>query len=166
MRARPTSLASLLAAATLALAACGGGDDDTEATVGVESVDGVGDVLVDAQGAALYTADQEADGRIRCTRGCAAVWLPLAAPASGDPSAEGDVEGELSVVERPDGTRQVTLDGVPLYRFADDGGPGEVSGDGLSDRFGGELFSWQVASLGRDEPASEPSDSSDPYGGY
>jgi predicted lipoprotein with Yx(FWY)xxD motif len=163
MRPRPTLLASLLAVTALALGACGGGDDDTDATVSRDSVDGVGDVLVDARGAALYTAEQEADGKVRCTRGCADVWVPVAAPANGEPTAGADVDGELGVVERPDGTRQVTLDGVPLYRFADDGGPGEVSGDGLSDRFGGELFSWQVVAFGDGEPASEPSD---PYGGY
>jgi predicted lipoprotein with Yx(FWY)xxD motif len=170
MRTKGIFIACTLAAAALALGACG--DDDTEAentgaeaTVAVESVDGVGEVLVDARGAALYTADQEADGSVRCTAACAADWLPLAAPSSGEPTADPDVEGKLGVTERPDGSRQVTLDGVPLYRFADDGGPGVVSGDGLSDRFAGELFSWQVAAPGAAEPASEPSDSADPYGG-
>jgi predicted lipoprotein with Yx(FWY)xxD motif len=100
------------------------------------------DVVVDAKGDALYSADQEKDGMIRCTGGCASVWLPLT--TSGKPTASSDVSGAIGVVKRPDGSRQVTLDGRPLYRFAEDGGPGKVTGDGLSDSFGGRQFTWHV----------------------
>jgi predicted lipoprotein with Yx(FWY)xxD motif len=169
MRPRLTFTAAALASAALLLGACGGDDNgssssDTAETVSVESIDGA-DVLVDSRGAALYTSEQEEDGRVRCVKSCASVWLPLDAP-SGQLSAADDVRGELGVVERPDGTRQVTLDGTPVYRFADDGGPGEVTGDGLSDDFDGEQFTWHVLSAGGEEPASEPSESNDPYGGY
>jgi predicted lipoprotein with Yx(FWY)xxD motif len=169
MRPRLTFTAAALASAALLLGACGGDDNgssssDTAETVSVESIDGA-DVLVDSRGAALYTSEQEEDGRVRCVKSCASVWLPLDAP-SGQPSAADDVRGELGVVERPDGTRQVTLDGAPVYRFADDGGPGEVTGDGLSDDFEGKPFTWHVLSAGGEEPASEPSESNDPYGGY
>jgi predicted lipoprotein with Yx(FWY)xxD motif len=136
------------------LAACGGSEDgdspsaaagSAPADVSVEPIDGVGDVLVDADGAALYTADQEMDGTVRCTRSCADTWIPLTLPGGGEPTASDEVAGELGVVERPGGARQVTFEGQPLYSFADDGGPGVVSGDGLADTFDGELFSWQVA---------------------
>ena len=60
---------ALAVATALLVSACGGSGDsgaaapDTPAvTVAVSSVDGVGDVLVDAQGAALYAADQERSG--------------------------------------------------------------------------------------------------------
>jgi predicted lipoprotein with Yx(FWY)xxD motif len=145
----------LLAALLLAIAGCGddSSDDDSSATaaassrtvVSVEAVDGVGDVLVDSDGAALYTADQEADGRVLCTRSCADIWIPLTLPAGAEPSGPAEVSDELGVVERPDGERQLTLGGQPLYRFADDPMAGEVTGDGLSDTFEGRLFSWQVA---------------------
>ena len=141
MTARTTI--ALVAALALVLGACG---DDEEpaaaATVSVERVDGVGSVLVDRDGAALYTAEQETDGRIRCRGGCAAIWLPL--EASGTPTGSDDVPGELGTVERPDGAVQVTYDGKPLYRFAQDAEPGEVTGDGLSDRFGGTAFTWHA----------------------
>jgi len=171
MRSRLTSTAAALASAALLLGACGGEDNgdgggsgDTASTVSVQSIDGA-DVLVDSRGAALYTSEQEEDGTVRCTKACASIWLPLAAPG-GQPSAAEDVPGELGVVKRPDGSRQVTLDGAPVYRFAEDGGPGKVTGDGFSDDFDGEQFTWHVLSTGGGEPASEPSDSSDPYGGY
>jgi predicted lipoprotein with Yx(FWY)xxD motif len=51
------------------------------------------------------------------------------------------------VAERPDGTRQVTLDGRRLYTFVQDE-PGEVTGDGFSDAFDGQQFTWHVVSVG------------------
>jgi predicted lipoprotein with Yx(FWY)xxD motif len=153
-RHRLTASIAFLAALALCLTlmACGDSDEDDSpsagpaaATVSVDSVDGVGDVLVDADGAALYTADQERDGTVRCTSSCAEIWIPLTLSRGGEPSGTDDVGGELGVAERPGGERQVTFEGRPLYRFADDGGPGVVTGDGLSDTFDGELFSWQVA---------------------
>jgi predicted lipoprotein with Yx(FWY)xxD motif len=146
--------AVLAALAIFVLAACGGSDDDDApaaatgsmpATVSVEQIDGVGNVLVDADGAALYTAEQEMDGTVRCTDSCAEIWIPLTLPPRGEPSGPDELAGELGVAERPSGERQVSFKGRPLYTFADDGGPGVVTGDGLSDTFDGRLFSWQVA---------------------
>jgi predicted lipoprotein with Yx(FWY)xxD motif len=136
---------ALLTALALSLGACG--DDEkpaaaADATVSVQDIDGVGSVLVDRSGRALYTADQESDGSIRCRGGCAAVWLPL--EASGTPTGSDDVSGELGSIERPDGVMQVTYDGKPLYRFAEDAEPGVVTGDGLSDDFGGTTFTWHA----------------------
>src|SRR5207247_8176196 len=50
---------------------------------------------------------------------------------------------------RPDGKTQVTFDGKPLYRFAEDNSPKSVSGHGVSDNFGGKSFTWHVASPGK-----------------
>jgi predicted lipoprotein with Yx(FWY)xxD motif len=138
--------------ALAAVAGCGGSDDAGEPaaavapTVAVRDVAGVGSVLVDAGGAVLYTAEQEADGRIRCVDDCLGFWLPLTAPAGGPPQAGDGVEGELGVVERDDGARQVTYDGAPVYRFSQDR-PGEASGDGLEDDFGGTTFTWRAITL-------------------
>jgi predicted lipoprotein with Yx(FWY)xxD motif len=121
--------------------------DAGEATVSVGAADGLGDVLVDAGGAVLYTSEQEADGRIRCVTDCLGFWQPLTAPANGDPRAGDGVDGVLGVAERDDGTQQVTYDGVPLYRFSEDG-PGEATGDGLQDAFGGTTFTWQAVTIG------------------
>jgi predicted lipoprotein with Yx(FWY)xxD motif len=156
-RTRTLHVAAAAALAlVLALAACGDDSDEgdsgssaaaasTTATVSVESVEGVGEVLVDSDGAALYTADQEMDGKVRCTDSCAETWIPLTVSGGREPTASGDVTGVLGVTERPGGERQVSFDGQPLYTFADDTTPGEVTGDGLSDTFDGTLFSWQVA---------------------
>jgi predicted lipoprotein with Yx(FWY)xxD motif len=149
-----TICAAALAAAALALGACGGDDeqpaaaaDGEPATVSVDEVDGVGAVLVDDAGAALYVSEEESDGKVRCTADCLEFWIPLEAPG-GEPTAGDGVEGELGTVERPDGAMQVTHDGKPLYRFSEDGEPGKVTGDGLSDEFGGESFTWHAVTTG------------------
>lgn len=154
-----TALAVLAVAVAVVLGACGGGggDDssgaasasggmDAAETVSVMSVDGVGDVLVDSEGAALYASDEEMSDDVLCTDACAAIWIPLTVPAAGGgPTADGDLKGDLGVAERPDGTDQVTFDGRRLYTFAEDPGPGEVTGEGFSDTFDGQRFTWHVA---------------------
>ena len=146
--------AGAAAAATLALAACGGGDDGgapstTTATstgaVSVHRVDGIGSVLVDAAGKALYTPDQESDGKVRCTGACASIWQPLLAPASGTPKADGDTV--LDVIVRPDGKRQVTAGRRPLYTFTEDP-DGQVTGNGFADDFAGRHFTWHAVLAG------------------
>lgn len=167
------AIGAIGAALLLAVVGCGSdSDDDSSATasgsarttVSVEAVDGVGDVLVDSDGAALYTADQESDGKVRCTDSCAEIWIPLTVSGSGEPTASDDVPGELGVAERPGGERQVSYEGKPLYTFADDAMAGQVTGDGLSDTFDGRLFSWQVATAddGSDGIGRPPSPG--PYG--
>jgi predicted lipoprotein with Yx(FWY)xxD motif len=136
----------------VALAACGGaggGDGGNSAdasasgstTVSVAEIGDAGNVLVDANGQALYTSDEEAVGDVICTEACTAFWMPLTI-GDGVPTGSG-LPGELGVLERPDGTRQVTLDGRRLYTFSEEG-PGEVTGDGFSDAFDGQQFTWHV----------------------
>jgi predicted lipoprotein with Yx(FWY)xxD motif len=168
-------LTTFLAALALGLGVVACGDDSDEddstqaansttpAAVSVESIDGVGDVLVDSDGAALYTADQEMDGKVRCTDSCAETWIPVTVSGTREPTASDDVPGELGVAERPGGERQVSYDGQPLYTFVDDPMPGEVTGDGLSDTFDGELFSWQVVTTGGESEDAGGQSSPSPY---
>jgi predicted lipoprotein with Yx(FWY)xxD motif len=145
---------------------CGGGDTEesasSDATVSVASVDGVGDVLVDAEGAALYASEQESDGTVRCIDSCAAIWLPLA--VEGAPTADDELEADLGVVQREDGTRQVSFDGRPLYRFIEDTGEGVVTGNGLADDFGGEEFTWHTVTP--EGVSTSDANSEEPDGGY
>jgi predicted lipoprotein with Yx(FWY)xxD motif len=141
-------------AASLALAACGssGGSSGSSttpgganATVAVKSIGGVGNVLVDSAGQALYTADVESGGKVMCTGACTSFWKPLTV-GSGKPTAAGDV-GKVGVITRPDGTKQVTVDGKPVYRFSQDQ-PGKVDGNGFADDFGGRHFMWSAVLAG------------------
>ena len=157
--------AVLLTGASLALAACGGGSDaggaqaasgDNGGTVSVRSAGGVGDVLTSA-GMTLYTPDQEARGRIRCTGPCESFWTPLEPAGNMAPVGNGDT-GRLAVIKRPDGTRQVTAGGRPLYTFSEDGA-GDTKGNGFTDDFGGVHFVWHAVLAGG-KPASSGGSSS------
>jgi predicted lipoprotein with Yx(FWY)xxD motif len=145
---------------TIALAACGSSNNSSDSsstaatnaasggTVSVQSVSGVGDVLVDSQGNTLYTNDQDSASKVACTGQCAGIWPPLGAPSSGKPTSnDSSVQAKLGVVQLPDGGSQVTFDGKPLYMFVQDSA-GQAAGDGVTDSFGGTSFTWTAASPG------------------
>jgi predicted lipoprotein with Yx(FWY)xxD motif len=96
----------------------------------VERVEGKR-VLAAANGHTLYSLSVEKNGRFVCTKssGCLALWKPLLVPSGG--SVVGPVK--LGSIKRPDGGRQVTYRGRPLYTFAQDSGPGKASGEGFKD---------------------------------
>lgn len=170
---RRTYLALLALAVVTALfvSACGGSGDSGAAapdnpatTLSVSSVDGVGNVLVDAQGAALYAADQERSGMVVCTGSCTSIWKPLT--LSGRPTAGDGVVAKLGTVERPDGHRQVTLAGRLLYRFMEDPQAGTVTGNGFADSFDGQAFRWHVATPQGISTSDDNSSSSSGSPGY
>jgi predicted lipoprotein with Yx(FWY)xxD motif len=142
------SASIVLAVAALLLVGCGG-DDDEEATaataglVSIESVDGT-DVLTDAEGRTLYSAAVEKGGRILCVGACTSFWEPVIASAEEAQSAASELSADLSVLERPEGSRQLTFDGLPLYTFTEEAA-GELTGDGFTDDFDGTRFEWQAA---------------------
>ncbi len=167
---RRARLIGAAAVALLALSACGddssgdsGGSDEAAQTVdgivGTREIDDFGTVLTDADGNTLYTTEAEDDGTIRCVEGCADFWPPLA-PTSEIPSDVDGVDGEFGVIARPDGSDQLILDGMPLYTFADDTGPGSFIGDGFEDDFQGTHFVWHAVTT--DGSVSD----SDQDGGY
>lgn len=167
---RTVQVIGLIAAAALALGACGGDDDGSGASnassdgtasaggVPVQSIEGT-DVLVDSNGQALYSADEEQGGKVLCTGGCTSIWKPV--PASEGAGASSDLD--LGEVDRPDGARQLTYMGAPLYTFAEEG-PGKLTGDGVTDSFGGNSFTWHAATTTAGDSGS--SDSSGSGGGY
>jgi predicted lipoprotein with Yx(FWY)xxD motif len=160
-------VAVVIVAAVVAIAAFGGGGGDDSAapaantTVSTDEIGDAGEVLVDSEGRALYASEQEiAAGMVLCAEGCTSIWEPLTLD-TGAPTGN-SVSGDLGVIERPDGSRQVTLDGKLLYSFVEDE-PGEVTGDGFEDAFGGQTLTWRVVhpdgstgSSGSDTPDSGP----------
>jgi predicted lipoprotein with Yx(FWY)xxD motif len=165
---------AVVAAAGVAIAAYGGGGggdspasatpEANASTVSVQEIGDEGAVLVDSAGRALYTADQEtAAGMVLCTtEACTSFWVPLTV-SNGSPTGS-SVSGELGVVERPDGSRQVALDGKPLYTFAEDE-PGEVTGDGFEDVFDGQTLTWRVVHAdGSTDPSGGGTTTTGPFG--
>lgn len=102
-------------------------------SVGVADNATLGKVLVNAAGMTLYvyTQDTPGKGTSTCTGGCATTWPPLVAPSSGTPQAAPGVTGALGAITRADGTKQVTMNGAPLYLYAGDTKAGEASGQAV-----------------------------------
>jgi predicted lipoprotein with Yx(FWY)xxD motif len=97
-----------------------------------------GQFLTDGVGHPLYLFDGDTHGSgdakaaSKCYGNCANSWPPLV--TSGEPKATSGVQGDLlSTIERKDGSKQVTYNGWPLYRFVRDVGPQQESGEALSD---------------------------------
>jgi len=90
-----------------------------------------GNIVVDAKGMSLYffTKDTKDSGTSACMGSCLVQWPPLTT-ASASPVAEG-VSGTLGTINTPDGKKQVTLNGMPLYYFAKDTKPGDILGQGV-----------------------------------
>ena len=77
----------------------------------------------------FFTKDTKDSGTSACTGSCLVSWPPLTT-TSGTPAAEG-VTGKVGTINTPDGKKQVTLNGMPLYYFAKDTKPGDTLGQGV-----------------------------------
>jgi len=138
-------------AATALLAACGSSSPSPSPSssspsgsgLSVKKVSGVGSVLVDARGMALYSSRQEAGGHVLCSGGCLSFWMPAKPVAGKAPNGV----ATLGTVKRPDGSAQLTAGGTPLYTFSQDA-PGKVAGNGISDHFGSRSFTWHALTVG------------------
>ena len=90
-----------------------------------------GPVLASSRGLTLYyySADKPHSGKSACTGTCATAWPPLAAPVKAPAGVR--LPGRLGVITRPNGVKQVTLKGYPLYFYIGDKAPGQVKGNGI-----------------------------------
>ncbi len=84
-----------------------------------------GAILTDQKGMTLYTFDKDSQGKSACNGPCATNWPVLKAEASDK------AEGAYSIITRDDGSKQWSYKGKPLYTFAKDQKPGDVTGDGF-----------------------------------
>lgn len=120
--------------AVLALTACG--ESDSSGNVPAEGSDigasdsSLGTIVVDGEGMTAYVFDKDTpgSGQSACTDACVGEWPPIAA-SSDNPKVDG-VRGEVGTITGPDGKKQVTLEGMPLYTYADDSDVGDAQGQG------------------------------------
>jgi predicted lipoprotein with Yx(FWY)xxD motif len=117
----------------------------------------LGPVLVDARGRTLYVFEKDRGGKSACDAACAKYWPPLISRAKPRAGA-GLQKSMLGVTKRPDGHRQVTYAGHPLYAFVGDKTAGQTSGEGLTN-FGADWYA--LAASGRTVEPSKPT-----AGGY
>jgi predicted lipoprotein with Yx(FWY)xxD motif len=96
-----------------------------------------GTILARPDHKALYfwATEKQAGGEVRCTGSCAALWPPLLVKsAAAVPRRVTGVRGTLGVVRRPEGTLQVTWNGLPVYTYVHEG-PGVVLCDNVDGWF-------------------------------
>jgi predicted lipoprotein with Yx(FWY)xxD motif len=152
----PSRVIALLASAAVvsltavAIAGCGGGSASSAApknnfrppTLDV-STNRLGEVLVDSKGRTLYLFKQDKGTRTTCFGPCASAWPPLR--ANGKPTVGGDAKAQkVATTPRPDGARQLTYNGHPLYLYEGDETPGKANGQGVN-AWGGRWFALSPA---------------------
>jgi len=143
-------------------ASAGGGSGNGDAVLATADSD-LGEIVVDGEGMTVYVFDQDSpgSGESACAGDCLAKWPAVEAGSDG-PEVDG-VSGEVGTITRDDGTVQVTLEGLPLYTYAADSDPGDVTGQGVGGNW------WVVSPAGTkviEAPASEPPADPGYSGGY
>ena len=93
----------------------------------MEADSSMGKIYTDHNGMTLYTFDKDEAGKSNCYDKCAVNWPPLAA------AADAMAEGEWTIIDRTDGTKQWAYDGKPVYLWIQDKAPGDVTGEGKGD---------------------------------
>jgi predicted lipoprotein with Yx(FWY)xxD motif len=91
----------------------------------------VGSYLLDGSGHALYIFGADTSGHSNCTGSCLTYWPIDPAPAT-LPARSAGVTVTLGTLARPDGAKQLTIDGLPVYTYSGDTSPGMTAGQGVS----------------------------------
>jgi predicted lipoprotein with Yx(FWY)xxD motif len=128
--------ATVLALGVYGLATTPAGAATAKKAVLTASVPGVGAILVDAKGHALYVHTDANGAAVACTDACMTAWPPLTVAAGAKVKAPKGVKALGTTSD----THQVTATGLPLYRFSLDTQAKQAKGDGVN-AFGG---TWHV----------------------
>lgn len=77
----------------------------------------------------VYLFEADTGPASACSGTCAKAWPPVT--TAGEPKASGSaVAADLGTITRPEGVKQVTYKGHPLYYFEKDGDAGDAYGQG------------------------------------
>jgi predicted lipoprotein with Yx(FWY)xxD motif len=154
---RPSSLAAVAAVAALLVVAALATVALAANAITVKSASNSAlkeTVVVNVQGRTLYALSPETTHHLLCTSSeCFNHWPPLTVRSGKTKLKAGPgVHGTLGILHRSNGTFQVTLRGLPLYRYAEDHAKGEANGQGI-ESFGG---TWHAATASASPAKSAP----------
>ncbi|MFJ9947184.1 hypothetical protein [Kitasatospora sp. NPDC091207] len=149
-------------AASTAPATPGGSGSAAPATLNTATDPKLGTIVTDGAGFTLYRFDQDTaqPPMSHCNGNCASLWPPV--PAGGSVTVKGIDSKLVGTVTRADGSKQITLNGWPAYRYAPDKQPGDTKGQGV----GGTWFALTPAGGKAGVASSTPSAPATPGGGY
>jgi predicted lipoprotein with Yx(FWY)xxD motif len=122
----------------------GSGSDTVASGDAAVASTSLGQVVVDGKGMTAYFYDNDTpnSGMSSCTGECAGLW-PAIESSSTTPMVTG-ITGTVATIKGVDGGNQITINGRPIYTFANDTAPGDVNGQGV-------LNVWYVISPAGDE---------------
>ncbi len=111
-------------------------------------------VVINPQGRTLYKLSPETSKHLLCkSKECLTNWPPLTVKSAKTKLKAGSgVKGKLGLLHRSNGTLQVTLNGLPLYRYSGDSAKGDVNGEGI-ESFGG---TWHAVTASSGSNTSAP----------
>jgi predicted lipoprotein with Yx(FWY)xxD motif len=126
----------------------------------------LGTIVVDSKGRTVYLFTQDTNNppKSNCDTGCDSVWPPVPAPASGQPTLSGVDSSKVGVVTRTDGSKQLTLNGWPLYEYEGDSAAGDVKGENVQNSWFAVTAQGTKATATGNAPATTSSSSSGGYG--
>ena len=125
-----------------ALAACSSSsndDDDSDGSEGSPTIDlvptvgdsAIGKVYIAGENnRTLYTLTSVDPNTFGCDPTCEANWPPLLTTVT-----QSGISGQFDVIGRDDSQSQWMLSGYPLYFYTGDAAAGDVTGEGLGDRW-------------------------------
>ncbi len=138
----PVSLVVVVLAATALLATSSGGSAGAAAsapravthTVIIENTK-LGPVLANSKGRTLYiSVNDKTRGKSSCTGECAVIWPPLHITTK--PTYGAGLKASLfTVITRSDHTKQLAVNGKPLYTFMSDTKAKQTTGEGVAGFF-------------------------------
>jgi predicted lipoprotein with Yx(FWY)xxD motif len=112
-------------------------------------------VVVNPQGRTLYKLTPETSKHLLCkSKECLTNWPPLTVKSAKTKLKAGSgVSGKLGLLRRSNGTLQVTLNGLPLYRYSGDSAKNDVNGEGI-ESFGGTWHAVRASSSSSTAPTT------------
>jgi predicted lipoprotein with Yx(FWY)xxD motif len=151
------TLAAVAAVAAIAAVATALAAGSSSLTLGSAQNSTLGHaVVVNPQGRTLYRLSPETSRHLLCkSKECLTNWPPLTVKSAKTKLKAGTgVKGKLAVLRRSNGSFQVTLNGLPLYRYSGDSAKGQANGEGI-ESFGGTWHAVKASSsAGATTPAS------------
>jgi predicted lipoprotein with Yx(FWY)xxD motif len=113
----------------------------------------LGKVVTDSEGFTLYRfgKDTASPPKSNCESDCAKTWPVV--PAGNVTVAAGTDGALIGKVTRADGTRQLTIAGWPMYRYAKDTKPGDANGQGVGGAWFASAPDGKKAAVNADGPS-------------
>ena len=90
----------------------------------------LGTIIVDGNGMTIYYFAGDKGTQSQCNGACATNWPPVPAPSS--TATVPGISAQLGSTTREDGSKQLTVDGHPVYTFVGDKSAGDATGQGKS----------------------------------